>query len=234
MTREEHERLFELINNPPPGSKIEAAKRYGVDLTLMARSLTLTAEERAREMEGALQFAENLRNPGNGAMTTKFDAALTALVKAGVSFIIVGAYAAYAQGANQLTRDLDICYERTPENLGRLALALSPFHPRLRGLPESTPFIFDERTLAHGTNFALETDIGDIDLLGELSGIKDFSELARDAIQLELHGCEVRIASLDAIIRSKKAAGRPKDLVALPELEAIRESQMAKKDKKKR
>src|SRR5262249_59507081 len=109
MTREEHERLFELFNNPPQGSKIAAAKRFGVDLTLIARSLTLTAEERAREMESALQFAENLRNPGNGAMTTKFEEALAAMVKAGVSFIIVGAYAAYAQGANHLTRDLDIC-----------------------------------------------------------------------------------------------------------------------------
>jgi len=232
MTREEHEQLFELIKNPPPGSKIAAAKEFGIDLSLTLRSLTLTPEERVEEMESAVRFAENLRNPDNGAMITKFEEALRALSNAGVNFIIVGAYAAYAQGANQLTRDLDVCYERTPENVRRVALALAPFHPRLRGAPESASFVLDERTLAHGMNFTLETDLGEIDLLGELSGIKGFSELATDAVQLELHGCRVRVASIDAIIRSKKAAGRPKDLAVLPELEAIRESRSAKNKKK--
>ncbi len=228
MTREEQQRLYDLVSNPPPGSKIEAAKKFGVDLTLTLRNLTLTPEERVKEMENALQFAENLRVPNSNAMTTNFEAALTALADAGVTFIVVGAYAAYAQGANQITRDLDICYERTPENLRRLALALSPFHPRLRGVPDDTPFVFDTRTLAQGMNLTLQTDLGDIDLLGELSGIKQFSELASDAVLLELHGRKVRVASLDGIIRSKRAAGRPKDLLALPELEAIRESQLRK------
>jgi hypothetical protein len=49
MTREEHERLYELVQNPPPGSKMEAAKAYGVDLTLNLRSLTRTPAERVRE-----------------------------------------------------------------------------------------------------------------------------------------------------------------------------------------
>jgi hypothetical protein len=61
MTKREHERLWELINNPPPGSKIEAAKQFGIDLTLTLRSLTLTPEERVREMEDALRFIEELR-----------------------------------------------------------------------------------------------------------------------------------------------------------------------------
>lgn len=61
MTRQEHEYLWELINNPPPGSKIEAAKKHGIDLTLNLRSLTLTPTERAQEMQAALQFLEDLR-----------------------------------------------------------------------------------------------------------------------------------------------------------------------------
>jgi hypothetical protein len=60
-----------------------------------------------------------------------------------------------------------------------------------------------------------------------------FPELAADAVSLDLHGRPVLVASLDAIIRSKKAAGRPKDLLALPELEAIRESSLTKDDEKK-
>jgi hypothetical protein len=61
MTREEHERLYQLVQNPPPGSKMEAAKEYGVDLTLNLRSLARTPVERILEMEAALKFAEELR-----------------------------------------------------------------------------------------------------------------------------------------------------------------------------
>ncbi|MGC2742865.1 MAG: hypothetical protein WA672_06740 [Candidatus Angelobacter sp.] len=64
MTREEHERLYALVQNPPRGSKMEAAKIYGVDLTLNLESLTRTPAERVREMEAALQFAEELRRAG--------------------------------------------------------------------------------------------------------------------------------------------------------------------------
>lgn len=229
MTREEHEQLLELISNPPPGSKIAAAKEFGIDLTLTLRSLTLSPEQRVREMEDALRFAENLRDPGGTHLMTDFERALHALADAGVNFIIVGAYAAYAHGSTRLTRDLDICYERTPENVRRLAAALSPLHPRLRATLEDVPFALDERTLANGMNFTLQTDLGDIDLLGELSGVGQFSELTQDALSIKLHGRLFKVASLDAIIRSKKAAGRPKDLEVLPELEAIRESRLRKK-----
>jgi hypothetical protein len=234
MTREEQERLFALVADPPPGSEIEAAKKYGVDLSLLVRSLTLTPDERVREAEDALLFAESLRATTDLPMITNFEAALRVLVDAEVNFIIVGAYAAYAHGANQLTRDLDLCYERTADNMKRLALALAPLHPRLRGAPEGIPFVLDERTLATGMNFTLQTDLGDIDLLGELSGVGQFSGLASDAVAVDLHGRRVRIASLDAIIRSKKAAGRPKDLIALPELEAIRRARLGQTESKKR
>ena len=74
-------------------------------------------------------------------------------------------------------------------------------------------------------NFTLETDLGEIDLLGELSGVGRFPELLADAISLELYGQTVRVASLDSIIRSKRAAGRPKDISALVELEGLNELQ---------
>jgi hypothetical protein len=64
MSPEVHRRLYELITNPPAGSKIAAAKEFGVDLTLTLRRLTLTPTERAQEMEGALQFMEDLRRAG--------------------------------------------------------------------------------------------------------------------------------------------------------------------------
>ena len=162
-------------------------------------------------------------------------AALKVLVDAGVNFVIVGGFAAAARGSLLVTQDLDICYERSPGNLKRLATALAPHHPRLRGAPEDIPFVLDERTLTQGMNFTLQTDLGDLDLIGELSGVGRFAEAARDASSLTLYGGSYQVGSLETIIRSKKAAGRPKDLSSLPELEALRELQQAQqKDKEKK
>jgi hypothetical protein len=106
--------------------------------------------------------------------------------------------------------------------------ALKPYHPRLRGAPEGLPFLFDMETLSNGMNFTLTTDLGDIDLLGHLSGLGEFPAVALDAISMPLFGGEYRVASLDTLIRSKKAAGRSKDLNVLPELEALKEMQAQK------
>lgn len=161
-----------------------------------------------------------------------FKAALKALTDAEVNFVIVGAFAAGIHGSVHVTRDLDICYERTPENLKRLVAALISYHPRLRGAPEGIPFIFDERTLAGGMNFTFQTDLGDIDLLGELSGLGSFPEIMRDAVTVQVYDITCRIASLDALIRSKRAAARPKDFNVLPELEALRDMQVEHKKNK--
>jgi hypothetical protein len=61
MPQEEEQRLYELVQNPPPGSTIEAAKAYGVDLTLILRRLKLTPTERVLEMEQAMQLVEEMR-----------------------------------------------------------------------------------------------------------------------------------------------------------------------------
>jgi hypothetical protein len=61
MNPEEHKRLYRLIQDPPAGSKIEAAKKFGIDLTLTLHNLTLTPTERIEQMEEALRFAEALR-----------------------------------------------------------------------------------------------------------------------------------------------------------------------------
>lgn len=154
---------------------------------------------------------------------TNFEALLQALTEARVKFIVVGAFAAVAQGSSQATRDLDICYERTTENLKSLAAALAPYHPNLRGAEKHLPFVLDAKTLSQGMNFTLETDLGDVDLMGSLSGVGGYAELVGDSIFMKLYGNEICIASLDAIIRSKRAAGRAKDLNAIPELEALKE-----------
>ena len=96
-----------------------------------------------------------------------FEEALRTLVDGGVRFVIVGGAAATAHGSTQLTQDLDIVYDRAPENVDRLVGALAPLHPYLKGAPPGLPFGFDRDTVLAGLNFTLTTDLGDLDVLGE-------------------------------------------------------------------
>jgi hypothetical protein len=99
---------------------------------------------------------------------------LTALCKADVAFVVIGGMAAVAQGSSYVTADLDICYQRQPHNYQRLSQALHPFHPQLRGAPANLPFVLDAATLRAGLNFTLTTAGGDLDLMGEVTGLGDY------------------------------------------------------------
>jgi hypothetical protein len=66
-----------------------------------------------------------------------FEQALTALAAGRVRFVIVGGLAVTIHGSSYVTIDLGFCYARDRENLSRLARALHPYNPRLRGAPDS-------------------------------------------------------------------------------------------------
>jgi hypothetical protein len=83
------------------------------------------------------------------------------LAAAAVDFVVVGVL----RGSSRVTLDLDLCYARDRENLRRLAAALALCHLRVRGAPADLPFLWDDRALASGLNFALTTDLGDLDVL---------------------------------------------------------------------
>lgn len=148
---------------------------------------------------------------------------LTALHGSGVEFVIIGGVAAQAHGSARVTQDLDICYNRTDENLRRLVRALSPFEPYLRGAPPGLPFSFSAATLRAGLNFTLTTTIGDIDLLGEVTGGGGYDQVAAHSDEIDAFGFATRIISLPWLIHVKRAAGRPKDLEVIAELEALEE-----------
>ena len=151
--------------------------------------------------------------------------AVHALVDAGVDFSIIGGWCAILHGGANATNDLDVCYSRQPENLKRLAGALAPFHPRLRGLPGDLPFVWDAATLHNGTNFKLWTDFGGIDLLAEVSGLGAFEEVKASSILVHVFDRDVWTLDLPSLIKAKRAAGREKDLRALSELEGLLEAQ---------
>jgi predicted nucleotidyltransferase len=157
---------------------------------------------------------------------------LAALREAGVRFVIVGGFAMIAHGASYLTEDLDIVYAREEESIEALLVALRPLRPQLRvaGEQAGLPFVFDATTLRNGMNFTLTTTKGDLDLMGEILGVGQYREVSASAEFMTVGGAEYEILSLEGLIRAKRAAGRPKDRQALPELEHLLEIQRLQKD----
>lgn len=153
----------------------------------------------------------------------QFKALLSSLESNRVAFVIIGGVAATLHGAARVTFDLDIVYDRSSENLGRIVAALSPFQPYLRGAPPGLPFRFDAETLRRGLNFTFTTTGGPIDLLGELTGVGSFATVVANSVVAELFGATYRFLDLEALITSKRAAGRPKDFEAIAELEIIKQ-----------
>ena len=154
---------------------------------------------------------------------TGLEKLLSVLQKAGVEFIIVGGVAARAHGSARVTQDIDVVYARSVANLERIAAALRPLKPYLRGAPPGLPFEWSAATLRAGLNFTLTTTAGDIDLLGEVAGGGGYEQLTAHSVDLTIFGHDTKVIDLAALIRAKRAAGRPKDLETIAELEALRE-----------
>ena len=142
---------------------------------------------------------------------------------ADVKCLLIGGQAAIAHGVARVTFDVDFVYARDRENLQRIIDLLAPLHPYLRGAPPGLPFRLDMQTLRNGLNFTLTTDIGHIDLLGEVTGGGTYEELLPFCGTVTHFGLQVPCTRLDKLIALKRAAGRPKDLEMLAELEALRE-----------
>lgn len=155
----------------------------------------------------------------------QFDAkrALEALTDQGVRFVLIGGLAANVHGSHHVTLDVDICYARDRANLELLAVALRTLQARFRGAPSDVPFLLDARTLEAGDSFTFSTDAGPLDCLGTPAGTTGFVALDANAIEARIHGMKLRVAALEDLIRMKRVAGRPKDLVMLEELGALRE-----------
>lgn len=147
---------------------------------------------------------------------------LALLVEHEVRFSVIGGVALIARGVQRSTEDLDIAYARDRQNLARLAQALAPIHPRLRGVPEGLPFVLDEPSLRSGLNFTLDTDLGPLDLLGEVPGLGTFDHVDAASTALEIAGTTMLVLTLDGLEAAKRAAGRPKDLVDLGYIRAMR------------
>jgi len=154
---------------------------------------------------------------------TDFRRVYQTLNEARIKFILIGGAAANLHGSPRFTLDVDIVYSRDDANLEALVACLLPFHPYLRGAPPGLPFRLDFRTLRNGLNFTFTTDLGSVDLLGEVTGGGRYDDLLLHVERKTAYEIELQCVDLAKLIQLKRAAGRPKDLEAIAELEIIRQ-----------
>ena len=140
---------------------------------------------------------------------------LTVLGRHRVELVVVGATAAVLEGAPMTTFDLDIVFEGSEENRGRLLAALGELDavyvdPLRRGIRPNP-----ERLASHRINL-FETRAGRLDVMVEVAPGWGWEELIARSRQIDVAGMKVRVLVLEAVIESKEALGREKDRAALP------------------
>ena len=138
---------------------------------------------------------------------------LKALSRHKVRFVLIGALAARLHGFPRLTADADITPAGDKPNLERLAAALNALDAKVytESVPEGLPFDCSAATLARARMWNLVTTAGRLDIAFEPAGVEGYGDLRKHAERFEAFGVRFLVASLDDIIRSKEAAGRPKD-----------------------
>jgi hypothetical protein len=144
------------------------------------------------------------------------------LVEHDVAFVVIGGFAAVVHGSSRVTQDIDVVFDWSEDNLGRLLSALAAVHPRHRFVSPTRPVTESTKELASYRNLFLLTDAGALDILGDVTGVGNFSAAAHRSIEVLLWGVPCRVLDLDALIDAKRALGREKDREILFELEAIR------------
>lgn len=138
---------------------------------------------------------------------------LRRLTEQNVNFVLVGGMAAAAHGSLTVTEDVDVCIDFSEESLRRLLTALSG--------TSRPPLSNDPRSYIGFKNLNVICDWGQIDFLGEITGVGTFKEIVTHAIWMDLGGFQCRVMSLEDLILSKKTLGRPKDLRVVSELELV-------------
>jgi hypothetical protein len=151
---------------------------------------------------------------------------LHTLISFKVDFVLIGGLAARLHGSPTVTNDLDVCHETSTPNVERVAKALAEMEATLR-LPDPSEHVdleIDDRLLRATDNLTLATEFGAFDLLARPAGTEGYDDLVRDASVLKLgQGLSVKVASIDDLIRMKRASGRPKDLIEVEILTALQD-----------
>lgn len=149
---------------------------------------------------------------------------LAALEEAEVRFVVIGGFAVGAHGYPRATKDLDIVPDPEPENLKRLAAALSDLNASVLGMEEFAEEEVvqpDAAGLEMGGNFVLATSRGRLDIMQLVGPDLEYVDLDSSAVEDEVFGHHVRFCSFDHLVAMKEAAARPEDMI---DLQRLRES----------
>jgi len=154
---------------------------------------------------------------------TELNRLLQRLCDADIEFVIVGGFAAMLHGSSMLTRDLDVCAVLTDSNVARLRDVFRDLRPTHRLLPQRLSFLDNPQPGVPLSNVYLQTDLGPLDILGSITGVGEFDDVRKNAVEFELFGRKVFVMSLDDLVRAKETLGREKDRLTARELRAILE-----------
>ena len=147
---------------------------------------------------------------------------LELLLKNNIDFVLVGGYAGVVHGASQVTKDLDICCVFNSQNLQKLRDALVNVHPKHRMTVDHKLSFFDHPKETNGiNNIYLETDLGVLDILGEVVGAGDYNSIKSRAIEISYLGHKCKVLAIEDLIKVKELMTRDKDKSLLVELRAI-------------
>jgi hypothetical protein len=228
--RDEFERVkaivasYRLVDTPA----IVAAREYGYDIGLLkssvARALRYQAPPADRQAPaGRSHIRESRGSAADDRLADTAVAMLRQLSAERVRFVVIGGVAAQLHGSARVTHDLDILYDPKPDNLERLATLLLRWRASLRGADPGLPFTPDADTIKPIEVLTLETEQGDLDVFQRVAGIGPYSDALPDMEPFRVADFAVRALSLDALIKSKQAAGRPRDLTEVLELKTMRD-----------
>jgi hypothetical protein len=145
-----------------------------------------------------------------------------------VEYIVIGGLAATLHGALVTTVDVDVVMPFSPQNVERLHSALQGINPRFRFTPQRIALHDDWRELVTFKNLNLVTDLGVLDVLGELPGIGKYEELHGRTVETKVENIRFRMLDFETLVAAKTAAGRPKDKVAIMELMAVKARRAAR------
>ena len=149
---------------------------------------------------------------------------LTTLVDGSVRFVIVGMVAGNIHGSRYTTEDLDVVYEASGDNCDAICKALLPPHPRaVDAWPLEDTTDMTTELLSAERSLTVLTDEGELDLLHRIDGVGGYEEVLSASSAVLIEGRAVRVITFDALIATKRASARPKDLLHLPDLELIEE-----------
>ena len=150
-----------------------------------------------------------------------FETILTALVSRDIRFVLIGGVAATVHGSTRFTNDIDVCYDTSADNVERLVVLLVEWNAYLRGVEPGLPFILDARTFRTTPVLTLATSMGALDLLDLVPGVGGYRSAFAESELVQIGAVEFRALTLEALIASKRAVRRKKDIEHLIELEAI-------------